>query len=117
MRGEIKQEDVVLVVLQGGNEREQLRAAGAVSMAKHDGGCATEARKEPAFARLVFQDAELHGIRASGETLQINFGAGAFWFNDAIYEEASDARGGQNGKKEERQNSSEKFGVPACGIT
>ena len=117
MRGEIKQEDVVLMVLQGGDEGEQLRAAGAVTMAEHDGGRAAEARKEPTFAGLVIQDGELHGIRAAGETLQINFRAGAFWFDDAIYEEAGDAGGGQNGKKEERQNSSEEFGVPACGIT
>src|ERR1700730_16174103 len=104
MRSEIKQEAVVLMVLQGGNQGEQLPVAGAVTMAKHDGGRTAEARKKPAFAGLVSQDGELHGIRAAGETLQINFRAGAYWFDDAIYEEAGDARGGQDGKKKERQN-------------
>jgi hypothetical protein len=86
-------------------------------MAKHDSGRATQAWKEPPFAGLIIQDGELHGIGAAGEALQINFGAGTFWFNDAIYEEAGDARSGQDGKKQERQNSGKEFGVPACGIT
>ena len=55
--------------------------------------------KEPAFAGLLTQDGELHGIWAAGETLQINFGAGAFRFDDAIDEEAGHARGGQVRRK------------------
>src|SRR4029077_16120741 len=117
MRGEIKQENIVLMVLQGGNQGQQLCAAGTITMAKHDGGRAAEAWKEPAFADLVIQDSELHRVRASGKTLQINFRAGAFRFDDAIHEETRHAGGGQYGEKEECQNSGEKFGIPACGIT
>ena len=105
------------MILQGGDQRRQFPAAGTVTVAEHDGGRATKSGKEPAFAGLLTQDGELHGIRTSGETLQINFGAGALWFDDAIHEEAGDARGGKDGEKEECQNSGEKFGVPACGIT
>src|ERR1700736_5296801 len=105
------------MVLQGGDESEQFSAAGAVTMAKHDGGCAPKSWEEPAFPGLLPQDGELHGVRAAGETFQINFGASAFRFDNAIDKESGYACGGEDGEKYERQNSGDKSGVPACGIT
>ena len=70
VRREIENEHVVLVILQRGNQRQQLAFAGPIPMAKNNRRSAAKSRKEPALPRtLAAGDRKLHGIGPPWKTL------------------------------------------------
>src|SRR6202043_476443 len=68
MRREIKHKNVVLVVLQRGDQRQKFTLARSVSMAKDDGGSAAKPGKEPALASSHrARHGKLHCVRSPGK--------------------------------------------------
>ena len=107
VRSKIKNEYVVLVVLQRRFQRQQLAAAGFVSMAQNNRRRSPQPGKEPSFA--FFSSArsprhdELQHFRPPWETRHVDFRARALRLHDAINEKARDGRCGQHGKKRQGQ--------------
>ena len=102
--GKIKNEDVVLVVLQRGNQRQQFTATGFVAMAQNDRRCAPQTREKPSFSLAQFRHLEIHHLRPPRETSHVDFGRAALRLDDAVDEKPRDSQGRQHGKKHQRQN-------------
>src|SRR5690349_17790913 len=99
----IKNEHVVLVVLQGGNQRQQFTAAGFVAMAQNDRWGAPQAGEKPSFPLAQFRYLEIDYFGSSREAGHADFRCAALRLDDAVDEKSSNGRRCQRGKKSQRQ--------------
>ncbi len=111
MCGKIKDEDVVLVVLQSGNQREQLAAARSVPVAQDDGWSAAQSRKKPAVPRAQPGNSKIHQIRFTRKAFHVDFTAGALRLDDAVHQESRNRRRGYHGENDQRHHGRKEFRI------
>ena len=114
VRRKIKNEDVVLVILQRRNQRQQFALAGAIAVAKDDRGSSAKPWEKPTLARArIARNRKLNRVGPPREALHIDFGTGALRLDDAVDQKAGDCERGQHREKHQCQNGRQQLDVPA----
>jgi len=112
VRRKIKDEHIVLVVLQRGNQCQQFTAARFIAMTQDDCRRLPQAREKPPFPSAELRDLKNHHLRSAWKAGHADFRRAALRLDDSVDEKSRNGRRSQQRKKGQRQNQRQQFRVP-----